>query len=251
MRTYINKLATISLAVAAFVVACETTPTGPNDLGGDTDLELTRVGGQFQAFISAGSYNPAFDRLRDSVVITKSDNGIVTTHVLAKFDSVFFEALDSSLGTSSLPDIYKFAILDTYLLKFGATLDTTDKTNIILNFDVKMKVTSEGIQEFVISKGDMSRPYTIVKYGAAVGDKYEFTNAAGNPVTRTVVYKSTTDDYSIGFFLIKIIQVEQVSDDPLMEKVTFYANHKFGLVGVVLKTKTGKELKLGVVPPNM
>jgi hypothetical protein len=114
-----------------------------------------------------------------------------------------------------------------------------------------MKVTSEGIQEFVNSKGDLSRPFTIVKYGAAVGDKYEITNTEGVKVTRTVTYKSTTDDYGIGFWMIKIIKVEETKEDPFVEKVTYYTNHKFGLVGIVINTKTGKELKLGIFPPTL
>lgn len=37
--------------------------------------------------------------------------------------------------------------------------------------DGKLKVTSEGIQEFINSDGDLSRPFTIVKYDAEVGKR--------------------------------------------------------------------------------
>ena len=243
-------LLTVCMAMA--LVACdESSPTGPNDLGGDPNLDLTAVGNVFSTYLSAGGYNPGLDRMKDSVVITRNDNGIVTTHVQIGFDSLFVVGLDSALGISAYPQSVKRAILDTYLKRYGATIDTADKQAMKASFDLKMKVTSEGIQEFVNSKGDLSKPFTIVKYGASVGDKYQFTNSDGINITRTVTAKSTTDDYPVGFWMIKVVTVEETSDDPLLEKITYYANHKFGLVGVVLRTKTGKELKLGIVPPTM
>ncbi|MBS1912819.1 MAG: hypothetical protein JST22_12595 [Bacteroidetes bacterium] len=233
------------------LAACKETATGPNDLGGDTNLDLTQVGNTFTTFLNTDSYVPGFDHMQDSVVITRNDNGIVTTHAQVRFDSVFVAALDSSLGIASYPKSVKLAILDTYLKRYGAAIDSTNKQAMKVTFDLKMKVTSDGLQEFISSKGDLSRPYTIVKYAASVGDKYEFTNTEGIKITREVTYKSTTDDYQIGFMLIKVEKVEETSDDPLVEKITYYANHKFGLVGVVLRTKTGKELKLGIIPPTM
>ncbi len=240
------------LSVAILVIGgCNETATGPNDLGGDTNLELTAVGNVFATSLTTDTYNPAFDRLHDSVVITGNANGIVTTHVQLAFDSLFVAGLDSSLGTSAFPQSVKLAILDTYLKRYGATIDSTNKQAMKVVFDLKMKVTSEGIQEFVHSQGDVGRPFTIVKYGAAVGDKYEFTTSDGVKITRTVAYRSTTDDYPVGLWMLKVIRVEQTSDDPLLEKVTYYANHKFGLVGIVARTKTGKELKIGIIPPTL
>ena len=115
----------------------------------------------------AGGYNPGLDRMKDSVVITRNDNGIVTTHVQIGFDSLFVVGLDSALGISAYPQSVKRAILDTYLKRYGATIDTADKQAMKASFDLKMKVTSEGIQEFVNSKGDLSKPFTIVKYVAS------------------------------------------------------------------------------------
>ncbi len=120
-----------------------------------------------------------------------------------------------------------------------------------VSFDLKMKITSEGIQEFVSSNNDLSRPYTIIKYAANVGDKYEFTNSEGIKVTRTVTSKSTTDDYPVGFYLIKVSKIEETKEDVFVDKVTYITNHKFGLVGVIIKTKNGKTMQLGLIPPNM
>jgi len=36
---------------------------------------------------------------------------------------------------------------------------------------LKLKITSDGIQDFVHSKGDESKPFTIMKYSAKLGDK--------------------------------------------------------------------------------
>lgn len=252
MKTLLSTIIALALLAGTAFIACDgTSATGPNDLGGDANLELTRVGGVFATYVGTQSYNPVFDRLHDSAVITRNDNGIVTTHVEATFDSVFLATLDTILGTSAFPEATKLAFLDRYLKKFNATLDTTDKEKMKLVFDLKLKVTSEGIQEYVSSGGDLSHPHTIVKYGWSVGDRNEFTNADGVKVTRTVTHKSTTDDYGIGFLLIKVIKVEQTQEDPLFTKITYIANHKFGLVGVVITTRQGEELRLGIIPPTM
>jgi len=250
MKTGLKALVVLALGILFFLGGCEST-TEPTTIGGDTNLELTQVGNMFGVYLSTDSYIPGFDRMTDSVVITKNDNSNVTVHAQVGFDSIFVVTLDSALGTTSLPYDTKLALVDTYLQRFGATLDTTDKQAMTLSFDLKLRITSEGIQDYVNSKGDLSRPFTVVKYNAAVGDTYEFTNSEGVKITRTVTYRSTTDDYSVGFWLLKIIKVEQTQEDPIIERITYYANHKYGLVGVVLRTTAGKEVKLGIFPPTL
>ncbi|MBK9250076.1 MAG: hypothetical protein IPM69_18705 [Ignavibacteria bacterium] len=249
MKAFRRLLIAAVLSGIFFFYACETT-VGPNEIGGDTDLELTKVGGEFIANLSMDTWIPAFDRMKDTAIITKSENGNVTISVKVGFDSVFTSTVDSLLGTKDLPHSLRVAIIDKYVKMFGAKLDTTDKQKMHLAFDLKMKVTSEGIQEYMSGGGNFTNPYTIVKYSANVGDKYEFTNTEGVKVTRTVVSKSTTDDYYMGFWMIKVIQVEQTQEDPVIEKITYVTNHKFGLVGVIMKTKTGKTVKLSLIPPN-
>lgn len=247
----------IQRTIFAFIIcgififfACDDNALGPNEIGGETNLDLTKVGGEFSANVSTDTWNPAFDHLKDTAITTKNDNGTITVHVRAGFDSVFIAALDSIMGTQALPKEIRTTLIDKYLHKFGATIDTTNKQKMHIEFDIKMKVTSEGIQEYMSSGGDLSRPYTIVKYSANVGDKYEFTDEDGIKVTRTVVSKSTTDDYYMGFWMIKVMKIEQTKEDPVIDKITYITNHKFGLVGVILQTKNGKTLKLGIIPPN-
>jgi len=260
MKKYFNN-ALLFTMVLLMIPSCKDDVLGPNDLGGNTNLELTQVGGDFDTYFSAEPYNPIFNNLKDSVVITRNNNGIVTFHAQIKFDSNFVRGLDTALGISALPYSAKLALVDTYTKRFGAILDTTNKKDMKLVVDIKTKITSEGIQEFITSKGDESKPFTIVKYAANIGDKYEFTNSEGVKITREVKYKSTTDDYPIVFWLIKVTKVEETQgdtfaqkitqEDVFVQKMTYITNHKFGLVGVVVETKNGKIFKLGIVPPNM
>jgi hypothetical protein len=99
--------------------------------------------------------------------------------------------------------------------------------DIVTATGFKFKQTLEGIQSYV----DIS-PGIIVKYSSNVGDTYP-VGSTGR--VRTVVSKSTTDDYGYGFFLIKVMKIEEPT--PALKslgvsKITYWANHRFGLVGV-------------------
>ncbi|MFM8473921.1 MAG: hypothetical protein ACKOBV_10430 [Candidatus Kapaibacterium sp.] len=250
MKTVITTLCVVCFFAVAFD-ACQET-LGPNELGGSGVPDLCDVGKKYHGSVTVpGSYIPGFDHMTEEAVVTRNDNGNITISVNVTFDSVFVRALDSALGTGALPGSLRTAVISEYARRYGATLDTMNKASMKAHVDFKLKVTSEGIQEYVNARGDQSKPYTIVKYAAGVGDTYTYTNADGIAITRKVTYKSTTDDYPLAFWNIKVIKVEETKEDLLMEKVTYYANHKFGLVGVLLRTKTGKELKIGIFPPNL
>lgn len=93
--------------------------------------------------------------------------------------------------------------------------------------NVKIQQTKEGIKS-------MEGPGAgvLVKYDSEVGDTYPIE---GSDKVRTVVSKSTTDDYYYGFLLIKTIQVEMDQSHVKstgITKYTYVANHRFGLVGV-------------------
>jgi hypothetical protein len=92
---------------------------------------------------------------------------------------------------------------------------------------VEIQQTKEGIKSM---KGVGAG--VLVKYESKVGDTYPIE---GSDKVRTVVSKSTTDDYYYGFLLIKTIQVEMDQSyvkSAGITKYTYIANHKFGLVGV-------------------
>lgn len=101
--------------------------------------------------------------------------------------------------------------------------------DVVTITDMKMQQTKEGIK-CITGPG----AGVLVKYDSKVGDTYPIGNTGK---VRKVVSKSTTDDYSYGFFLIKTIQVEDENMGFLKNtggilKTTYIANHKFGLVGV-------------------
>ncbi len=88
--------------------------------------------------------------------------------------------------------------------------------------DLEFKQTTEGIASINgLAEG------IIVKYDAKVGDEYKTSGAV-----RTVVSRSTDDDYFYGFFLIKVIEVEEHPNDYGVKTIRYWANHRFGLVGM-------------------
>jgi hypothetical protein len=100
--------------------------------------------------------------------------------------------------------------------------------DIVSITNMKIQQTKDGIKSMTGGGAGI-----LVKYDSNVGDTYPI---GSTDKVRTVVAKTGIDDYSYGFFLIKVIQVE---DNPSylkstagVTKVTYVANHKFGLVGV-------------------
>ena len=59
--------------------------------------------------------------------------------------------------------------------------------------------------------------------------------------------KSTTDDYSCGFFDIKAIKVEETGRNlPGVSKIEFIANHRWGMVGVKIYFEDGTDETLTI-----
>lgn len=89
--------------------------------------------------------------------------------------------------------------------------------------DVKVKFTTEGIESI-----QPLEPGVIVNFNSEAGDSYKGSNGA----VRTVVSKSTTDDYAWGMMNIKVMKVEENVNKLGVKKIAYYANHKWGLVAV-------------------
>jgi hypothetical protein len=107
--------------------------------------------------------------------------------------------------------------------------------------DVKIKSTTEGIESVY---GLL--PGIIVKYSSGVGDTYPIGSTGD---VRTVVSKSTTDDYSYGFFLIKVMKIEEKATalkNAGISKITYWANHRFGLVGIEFAFDDGSNAKFPI-----
>jgi hypothetical protein len=140
---------------------------------------------------------------------------------------------------------------------FSATATVTNDVlkNMVSNFpgvvvngnqvsitDMKMQITTEGIK-CLTGPGEG----IIVKYDSEVGDTYPIGSSDN---VRKVVSKSTTDDYSYGFLMIKTIQVESSPSNLKsmtgVSKITYIANHRFGLVGVKLNYEDGSSASFPV-----
>lgn len=105
--------------------------------------------------------------------------------------------------------------------------------------DVRIKATDEGFESI---KG--FDPGIIVKYSSEVGDKY-YTKS-GNQ--RTVTEKSVDNDYYWDGMNIKIIKVEEnIQQKNGLSKVTYWANHRWGMVGLELKFTDGTVAKFPIV----
>jgi hypothetical protein len=103
---------------------------------------------------------------------------------------------------------------------------------------VKFKVLKDGVES--VHGLD---PGVIVKYDAKVGDTYPIANTGGE---RKVVSKSSDDDYPYGFFYIKVLKVEENTNKMGVKKITYWANHKFGLVGIEMAFDDGTSAKFPI-----
>ena len=102
--------------------------------------------------------------------------------------------------------------------------------------DLKFKFTDKGIVDYNHREG---YGWTAVNYSDGVGKTYAFKDADGDKYERSVTQKSTDDDYPYGFFYIKTITVEEPSRSPLIRKVVYKFNHRFGPVNVRLELADG------------
>ncbi len=211
-----------SLFLAFVLYSCSESATeGPNELGGDSNIPINTIGNNFGTSITLGG---TYLNIHDTMYVEKNEGGFVTYKVWADLSG--YPALRAILPP--------------------ARLDSAGN----LNTEIHLKVTSEGIQDYRLADSDFSKPFTIVKYDCKVGDSYQFTPKGGATVTRTVTQKSTTDDFSYGFLLIKTNTTEEepVSDLPTVKKIKYITNHKFGLVQIVAVLTDNTELRITLFP---
>jgi len=132
--------------------------------------------------------------------------------------------LEGGISTYSASATVTNALLKNLVANFPGVTINGDLVSIT---GMEIQQTKEGIKSLTGPGAGI-----LVKYDSEIGDTYPIGNTGQN---RTVISKTGLDDYSYGFFLIKTIQVEM---DPVnlksggVDKYTFVANHKFGLVGV-------------------
>jgi hypothetical protein len=163
----------------------------------------------------------------DTLGGTQAANGVVGVTVSASSTVAGVSSISGSV--SSLQDG-----ISTY--SGSAVVTNTTIKNILANVPgmtingnnvtttaVKFKLTSEGIES--IAPLD---PGVIVNFNSEAGATYTGSSGA----KRTVLSKSTTDDYSWGGMNIKVMKVEETPNKLGIKKITYYANHRFGLVTI-------------------
>ncbi len=219
-----NTLMKLSVIVVLFAtISCK---KESDKLGGQTDLELTKVGSDFS--VNASSSGMDFPIITADII--SNNDGDVTFRILADFTG----HPDSAILVPLIPAYLK------------------DNENRVQH-DIKMRFTSEGIQDYEENSGD--KPFTIVKYDAKVGDNYLFKASNGKTLTRTVTERTDENDWPFTMFYIKTIKVEQneFNDiwESVIEKLVFRANHKYGLVYIEAILKNGKVIKSDIIPWHM
>ncbi|MCO5252171.1 MAG: fibrobacter succinogenes major paralogous domain-containing protein [Candidatus Kapabacteria bacterium] len=252
MNSFIKVFYLISVLALIGLFACDES-SGPDknggngviDIGGETELDLTKPGNEFKVIIEKGS--PEFEKIKRSIKITSNNQGIVTTEGIAEISVEDFMTLKSKY----MPDIISDNEIFDYATKRGITFDTNSTEGFKVGHDLKLKITSEGIQDFYLSKGDLSKPNTLVKYSSKVGDVYAFTCDEGIYRERRVVHKSSVPDWETNMGKLKTIRVEEnLKDFLIAEKVTFVFNEEYGLVGGILLLLDGEEIIINLFPPD-
>jgi len=217
----LTTLTTLSV-IAALLQACGgSSPSGSNNIGGSTNIPLNQVGNE----ISTGAISMAgtsYD-VDGTMIVTTNQDGLITLRVTADL--------------SNAPAL---------LAKANAWIPSQIAGGVI-NTDIQMRVTENGIQDFFNKD---KKQQTLVNYSAKVGDTYKVTKSDGNTITRTVTGVSTVDDFPYGFMMIKTITIEQDSRIPGVQKIIYRANHRFGLVFVEAVLEDGTRLGTYLYPQS-
>jgi hypothetical protein len=147
-----------------------------------------------------------------SASVTASEGGISTYSGQATVDNTLLKNL-----VSNIPGV-------------------TVNGNLVSTNNMQFKSTTDGL-ELMTGPG----AGVLVNYNSSVGDTYPIGTTGS---VREVVSKTGVDDYSYGFYLIKVVKVEETpsylkSTSAGITKITYIANHKFGLVGVMFTLDDG------------
>lgn len=124
---------------------------------------------------------------------------------------------------------------------------------------VSGSMTTTGFSDYFYSSGDKTKPYTLVNFDDAVGTQYKY-NLGSVQVVRTVISKSTTDDFyvsALGMY-IKTIDVKEdvplgltVNDKVTSTKTIYWSiNHKFGVVYARVVKTDGTILEFPLTSTN-
>ncbi|OGU57864.1 MAG: hypothetical protein A2X64_10235 [Ignavibacteria bacterium GWF2_33_9] len=204
----------ILISISFFFLSCDSifAPEEPNELNGDTNTKIGEVGNTFTLGINVdGKYIPT----NENCYVKDNDKGICTIHLEININEI------SANNKNIIPLIEE-------MIKFNPKITMDDSGNVAADF--KVKITSEGLQDFFFS--EKGNAFTLVKYNCEKGDEYIIEQSGGNKITRRVTEVSEEDTFQYGFWLIKIFRIEQDLGIPGVSKILYDANNKFGLVHV-------------------
>jgi len=204
------------LAIAIAILSCKKSDSSldSGSIGGSTNIPINTVGNTFSNSVVVGS-----SAYSGTITISDVTNGVSTV----KFKSAI---------PTNIP------ILQGIKAKYKDA-----SGNLVC--EGKFKMTDQGILDY---NNKDHKPFLLVNYNSNVGDKYTLVKSDGTKITREVVRKSTTDDFYWGGMIIKTIDVEQTSNIPGVKKITYFSNHKFGLVAVRVEMEDGSKPQLNLVP---
>ena len=206
------------LLVLLFTVSCDLLNSDSkksDSVGGSTDIPINKVGNTFANNVVVG-----FTSYQGSIGITSiSSDGVAT---------VKFQA----------PIPANVPILQGIKSKYK-----DGSGNLVC--EGKFKMTDEGILDY---NNKDHKPFVLVKYDGRVGDKYTLEKSDGVVIEREIVRKSTSDDFYWNGMMIKTVDVEQSSNIPGVANITYFCNHKFGIVAVRVNMEDGSKPQLNLVP---
>jgi hypothetical protein len=210
------KNAIIIIALVLALTSCKKSSdsSDSSSISGSTSIPINTVGNTF-----SNSVVTSTAMYQGTIAITSVTNGVATVQ-------------------------FKSAIPTNIPILQGIKAKYKDASGNLV-CEGKFKMTDAGILDY---NNKDHKPFVLVKYDGNVGDKYTLVKSDGSTIVRQVVRKSTTDDYYWGGMLIKTIDVEQSSNIPGVKKITYYSNHKFGLVAVRVEMEDGSHPQLNLVP---
>lgn len=157
---------------------------------------------------------------------------------ISGIDNEVIEVTENSGGVSTIE--FTATITDPAILDIAEQLSFVNVNDNQVSGSKKFRITDKGIQAYTKD----GKPFTMVEYGAKVGDTYTLKRSSSDLV-RKVTHKSTDDDYPWAFFYIKTVQVEETGQTlPGISKIKYIANHKFGLVGYEVHFEDGSQKKI-------
>ena len=175
------------------------------------------------------------DKRDDSNVLTGEQSemgkvGVTVTSSSAEIAGVsnasaVVDNLENGISSYSAQATVTNDILKNMIANFPGVLIDGDNVSVE---NLQIQQTTGGIK--CITGPDSG---ILINYNSNVGDTYPIGSTGR---VRTVVSKTGVDDYPYGFYLIKTIQVESnrlgLRSATGVSKITYIANHKFGMVGL-------------------